>query len=443
MGDGEATFTIHIKDDGGPSPGPSYAASSATGYSTPSGATSQTAATRAATGAVRTTPVTGNSSDPGESTRQAQQRVIQQRVAARFAPGPMDAKEQAEFEGQLVRIAQENILRRRVARKTTEVPMSSEEMQLREKDAIRQHKFEKNVLPIAKMATGIGSATAAGGYFAAGKPIQGAIATYVAAKTLRSGMVDTAKALGIGKSKPVSLATPMGSKKVAGAPATVTSSIAGATTASAAGTAVASGGALAAISAAALPVAVFAAGIGAAGVAVKKFTDVMSAETRRAASFSPEAALAVAETDLRRQRHEMKSAATLGPKLARFEKTRGGFEEMFADTWMKFQGIALEIFEMVKPILDISLPFLRAATEWMEATMKTFLAMANGITGHLPTANRLLGEAIVDIREGFDELGKIFKDSADADELRDPWFDEFARIGGGGLVPSPLPMGGP
>lgn len=458
MGDGEATVTIFIKDDGGPPPGPSYVASSTTGYSTPSAGPA--AVQRASTGNVtRATAATQQrvvnasftkaeqDAADGEETRQAQKQVIQQRVAARFAQGemtgdeedryegqatrqaqqrvihqrvadataqgPMDAKEQAEFEGQLVRSAQENIirrrvasafsqgpmdakekaefeagltraaqenvLRRRIAARTAEKPMSKAEGQAIEDDAVKEHRFQQRVVPLAKMSTGIGASVAAGGYFAAGKPIQGAIATYAAAKTLKSGIVGTAKAAGLSGATAVRL------------------------------------GALAG------PIGVFAAGIGAAGVAVKKFTDVMSAEVQKASMYSGHAAMALARSDIKRELANIRSSRRLGKKLASFENVRSDYEIAMQELWVEVKVLLLDFFEYSKPILDGALTALKAIS-WL-------LGQANDNAKDNAYRTSMFEKALTEKEKAaLDALLGIERNTAKEEkEENDPFWDLFAQ----------------
>jgi hypothetical protein len=222
--------------------------------------------------------------------------------------------------------------------------------------------------------------------------------------------------------------------------------------ASAAGGAVAGGAAggasagltgLAGLSAAAGPAGIAIAALGAtalaAGYAAKQFADAMQAEANKLADWSESLSGAIAESDIARERAELRRADAIGPELAKFEKTRS--------------EVANALYDIKTGVLDALLTAIQPALPAIEVTAR--------VVSTIPDSLRLVHETLggvtailtldrADAAKHADNAEKLLKDISDkltpedADEI-DPFTAAFLSMGLAvpGAPATPAPIGLP
>lgn len=144
------------------------------------------------------------------------------------------------------------------------------------------------------------------------------------------------------------------------------------------------------LAAAAGPAAVAVGGLGlAAGIAVshvKNFASIMNEQVERLQGMSGAVATAVANNQVKSILQDLNRAQRVGPQLARFEDTRGKFEQVQHEAWTAILEILLKMYDLFEPVTKAVLGAAESATDTLSKNTETVYQIWSWLAtlGNLP-----------------------------------------------------------
>lgn len=207
------------------------------------------------------------------------------------------------------------------------------------------------------------------------------------------------------------------------------------------------GAALAGLAAAAGPaaIAVGAVAVAAAGTAIvlKSLHDAFKTEAERLEGLSPEISAASAQADLRAEMADMRRAQQIGPQLGNFTDDMSRMQTAMADLWTQVLKILLDIYEAVRPLIDLATKGVESAAIMLEVISEGFTMIGDYWT----MSREELQQHINNINGMQDRLARVWTRDEELDEdwANDPFMAMFLGAANGGALrrgQMPRDMGG-
>lgn len=106
----------------------------------------------------------------------------------------------------------------------------------------------------------------------------------------------------------------------------------------------------------------------ASGIAFKKLTDTLSAEVKKLENFSGPVAAAQARSEMRNDMAMIRRGEQIGPQLARFQNDMSRWNEAMADVWTRILKVLIDIYEGVRPVVQLLTGMLKLVESGIEVT---------------------------------------------------------------------------
>lgn len=128
--------------------------------------------------------------------------------------------------------------------------------------------------------------------------------------------------------------------------------------------------------------------------AVKRFGDAIGAEAQRFKDVSPDVAMAIAQNDASREMSRLRQAETIGPTLARFERTRGRASEVLSESITDLKAALLRILEPLLPIIERGAEIAAGTTTLIAALLEELQALSALTSGQIQASMEHHAEAV-------------------------------------------------
>jgi hypothetical protein len=176
-------------------------------------------------------------------------------------------------------------------------------------------------------------------------------------------------------------------------------------------------------------------------VVTKALYSALSAAVDGVAAYSEATAAATAESEIRRERAAMARAERIGPEMADFERTRGRFQERFANIGTEVLRILLQLWDIFEPFADKSISALEAGVALAAVLQKEGEVIADILRLDGAEAHKDAVEAGKLMEKALKELGEVFAGETE-DPLENKFLEDLMGLGTEMALRGPGGLGG-